>query len=148
MFACVLAQPSGMKLGSFVSRSMDTMNRRPMADNSVPDELRKAAVLLASLPNDDRSTLLRTLKDEQVHAISAIAANDEPPQEVEQEAISEEDRRYLGEATLAKIRSGVLEFDGEAQEYEIEYEDEDEDVLEYESDVEYEEDEDASEDGA
>jgi small subunit ribosomal protein S2 len=60
-------------------------------------------------------------------------------QEVEQEEISEEDRRYLGEATLAKIRSGVLEFDAEEQEYEIEYEDED--VLEYESDVEYEEDE-------
>ena len=63
----------------------------------------------------------------------------------EEEEISEEDRRYLGEATLAKIRSGVLEFDGEDQEYEIEYEDEDEDededVLEYESDVEYEEDE-------
>jgi small subunit ribosomal protein S2 len=65
-------------------------------------------------------------------------------QEVEQEAISEEDRRYLGEATLAKIRSGVLEFDGEEQEYEIEYEDEDEDVLEYESDVEYEEDSEAT----
>jgi small subunit ribosomal protein S2 len=60
-------------------------------------------------------------------------------QEFEQEEISEEDRRYLGEATLAKIRSGVLEFDAEDQEYEIEYEDED--VLEYESDVEYEEDE-------
>ena len=65
-------------------------------------------------------------------------------QEVEQEEISEEDRRYLGEATLAKIRSGVLEFDGEEQEYEIEYEDEDEDVLEYESDVEYEEDSEAA----
>jgi small subunit ribosomal protein S2 len=58
----------------------------------------------------------------------------------EGEAISDEDRRYLGEATLAKIRSGVLEFDAEDQEYEIEYEDED--VLEYESDIEYEEDED------
>ena len=66
-------------------------------------------------------------------------------QEVEQKQISEEDRRYLGEATLAKIRSGVLEFDAEEEEYEIEYEDEgeDEDVLEYESDIEYEEDEDA-----
>jgi small subunit ribosomal protein S2 len=63
-------------------------------------------------------------------------------QEVEQEEISEEDLRYLGEATLAKIRSGVLEFDGEDQEYEIEYEEEDEDVLEYESDIEYEEDQD------
>ena len=57
------------------------------------------------------------------------------------QALGEEDRRYLGEATLAKIRSGVLEFDAEEQEYEIEYEDED--VLEYESDIEYEEDEDA-----
>jgi small subunit ribosomal protein S2 len=63
-------------------------------------------------------------------------------QDVEQEEVSEEDLMYLGEATLAKIRSGVLEFDAEDQEYEIEYEDED--VLEYESDVEYVEDEEAA----
>jgi small subunit ribosomal protein S2 len=57
-------------------------------------------------------------------------------QAFQEEEVSEEDRLYLGEATLAKIRSGVLEFDAEDQEYEIEYEDED--VLEYESDVEVE----------
>jgi len=65
-------------------------------------------------------------------------------QGIEQEEITEEDRRYLGEATLAKIRSGVLEFDAADQEYEIEYEDED--VLEYESGVEYEEDDNADAD--
>jgi small subunit ribosomal protein S2 len=59
-------------------------------------------------------------------------------QAFQEEEVTEEDRLYLGEATLAKIRSGVLEFDAEDQEYEIEYEDED--VLEYESDVEDEED--------
>jgi small subunit ribosomal protein S2 len=67
--------------------------------------------------------------------------------EVEEEAVGEEDRLYLGEATLAKIRSGVLEFEGnqESDEYEIEYEDEGED--EYEGEIEYEEeDEDENED--
>jgi small subunit ribosomal protein S2 len=47
--------------------------------------------------------------------------------EAEAEQVSEEDRLYLGEATLAKIRSGVLEFDGQAppsEEYEVEYEEE------------------------
>jgi small subunit ribosomal protein S2 len=67
--------------------------------------------------------------------------------EVEEEAVGEEDRLYLGEATLAKIRSGVLEFEGnqESDEYEIEYVDEGED--EYEGEIEYEEeDEDENED--
>lgn len=52
----------------------------------------------------------------------------------EQEAVAAEDRLYLGEATLAKIRSGVLRFDveeEEADEYEVEY-DEDEADIEYE----------------
>jgi small subunit ribosomal protein S2 len=57
----------------------------------------------------------------------------------------EEDRMYLGEATLAKIKSGVLRFDAESQsdEYEVEYEDEDEDEgedLGESADIEYEED--------
>jgi len=47
--------------------------------------------------------------------------------EVELAEASEEDRLYLGEATLAKIKSGVLQFDAEA-EYEVEYEDEDEGI--------------------
>jgi small subunit ribosomal protein S2 len=54
----------------------------------------------------------------------------------EQEEISDEDRMYLGEATLAKIRSGVLEFDAEDQEYEIEYEEDDLDYEDEEEDVE------------
>ena len=55
-------------------------------------------------------------------------------QEPEEEEITDEDRMYLGEATLAKIRSGVLEFDAEDQEYEIEYEEDD--VLDYEDEEE------------
>jgi small subunit ribosomal protein S2 len=51
-------------------------------------------------------------------------------QEPEEEEITDEDRMYLGEATLAKIRSGVLEFDAEDQEYEIEYEEDE--LLDYE----------------
>jgi len=53
-------------------------------------------------------------------------------QEPEEEEATDEDRMYLGEATLAKIRSGVLEFDAEDQEYEIEYEEDE--VLDYEED--------------
>ena len=68
------------------------------------------------------------------------------------EEISEEDRLYLGEATLAKIRSGVLEFDAQKEEgdaYTVEYEDEEEDVVEDEGDeeiVEYEEENDEEDD--
>jgi small subunit ribosomal protein S2 len=65
---------------------------------------------------------------------------------LEQEQISEEDRLYLGEATLAKIRSGALEFGGGVEtsdEYTVEYEDEEEGEYEEEDDdVEYEPDED------
>lgn len=60
---------------------------------------------------------------------------------MEEEGISEEDLRYLGEATLEKIRSGALDFDaseeGEEEEYTVEYEEE--------LDIEYE-DEDQDED--
>ena len=62
-----------------------------------------------------------------------------------EEQISEEDRLYLGEATLAKIRSGALEFGGAVEasdEYTVEYEDEAEGEYEEEDDVEYEPDED------
>jgi hypothetical protein len=64
---------------------------------------------------------------------------------LEEEQISEEDRLYLGEATLAKIRSGALEFGGAVEasdEYTVEYEDEAEGEYEEEDDVEYEPDED------
>jgi small subunit ribosomal protein S2 len=63
--------------------------------------------------------------------------------EVEEAAVSEEDRMYLGEATLAKIKSGALRFatPGEAEaEYEVEYEPEAEDLgvgtVEYEEEDE------------
>jgi small subunit ribosomal protein S2 len=59
--------------------------------------------------------------------------------EAEAAAVSEEDLMYLGEATLAKIRSGALDFEAEEEEeeaYTVEYEEED-DV-----DIDYEEDED------
>jgi small subunit ribosomal protein S2 len=59
-----------------------------------------------------------------------------------EEAISEEDLMYLGEATLEKIRSGALDFDAtedEEDEYTVEYEEELE--IEYEDEDEEEEDE-------
>jgi small subunit ribosomal protein S2 len=58
--------------------------------------------------------------------------------------VSEEDLMYLGEATLAKIRSGSLDFDASAAEgegYTVEYEEE----AEAEVEIDYEEDEDADE---
>jgi small subunit ribosomal protein S2 len=58
---------------------------------------------------------------------------------------AEEDRMYLGEATLAKIKSGVLEFDASPEsepEYEVEYE---EDEAAAEVEIEYEEETDVSE---
>jgi small subunit ribosomal protein S2 len=49
--------------------------------------------------------------------------------EVEQAAVSEEDRMYLGEATLAKIKSGALSFVAPGEtEYEVEYEPEADDL--------------------
>jgi small subunit ribosomal protein S2 len=58
----------------------------------------------------------------------------------EEAEISEEDLMYLGEATLAKIRSGALDFDAssgeEPQEYTVEYEEEAEAVVEYEDEDE------------
>ena len=67
---------------------------------------------------------------------------------VETVKVSEEDRMYLGEATLAKIKSGVLQFDvqeEETDEYKVEYEDEavveDVAVVEYEDDDEVESEE-------
>lgn len=66
---------------------------------------------------------------------------------VEEEQISEDDRLYLGEATLAKIRSGALEFDGgEAQEYVVEYEEEDSDEDKDEGDEEHADEDDSDDD--
>ena len=55
----------------------------------------------------------------------------------EGEALVEEDRLYLGDSTLAKLRSGELEFgEAESDEYVVEYEEEEEDYEE--GDLEYE----------
>jgi len=55
----------------------------------------------------------------------------------EGEALAEEDRLYLGDSTLAKLRSGELEFgEAESDEYVVEYEEEEEDYEE--GDLEYE----------
>ena len=49
----------------------------------------------------------------------------------EGEALVEEDRLYLGDSTLAKLRSGELEFgEAESDEYVVEYEEEEEDYEE------------------
>ena len=59
--------------------------------------------------------------------------------ELEEEEASEEDRLYLGEATLAKIKAGSSAADApEGEEYTVEYEEdngeEDEGIIEYEED--------------
>lgn len=55
----------------------------------------------------------------------------------EGEALAEEDRLYLGDSTLAKLRSGELEFgEAESDEYVVEYEEEEEGYEE--GDLEYE----------
>jgi small subunit ribosomal protein S2 len=78
--------------------------------------------------------------------------------EVEQAAVSEEDRMYLGEATLAKIKSGALTFgSADKTDYEVEYEPEADDLevvaVEYEDEdeggeVEVADEDDDSEDEA
>lgn len=55
----------------------------------------------------------------------------------EGEGLAEEDRLYLGDSTLAKLRSGELEFgEAESDEYVVEYEEEEEDYEE--GDLEHE----------
>lgn len=85
--------------------------------------------------NDDAIRAIRLITTKIADAVEEgkQLRKDQVPEE---EEISDEDRMYLGEATLAKIRSGVLEFDAEDQEYEIEYEEED--VLDYEEEDELE----------
>jgi len=63
-------------------------------------------------------------------------------------AVSDEDLMYLGEATLAKIRSGSLDFDAstaEDESYTVEYEEEADVEIDYEEDDEADEDADESE---
>jgi small subunit ribosomal protein S2 len=88
--------------------------------------------------NDDAIRAIRLITTKMADAVEEGKQQREDKGR-EEEAISEEDRLYLGEATLAKIRSGVLEFDAEDEEYEIEYEDEQ--VLDYESETEGEDQE-------
>ncbi len=45
---------------------------------------------------------------------------------IEEDALAEEDRHYLGESVLQKLRSGELDFDQDVQEYIVEYEEDDE----------------------
>jgi len=71
--------------------------------------------------------------------------------EIEEGQATGEDRLYLGEATLAKIRAGALASDAaEDQEYTVEYEEDDEEedegIIEYEEEDDLEVDEDAEED--
>lgn len=87
--------------------------------------------------NDDAIRAIKLLTTKMADAIEE-GRQLRKDQEPEEEEISDEDRIYLGEATLAKIRSGVLEFDAEDQDYEIEYEEDE--ALDYE-DKEDEDDE-------
>jgi small subunit ribosomal protein S2 len=83
--------------------------------------------------NDDAIRAIKLITTKMADAVEEgkQLRKDQGPEE---EEITDEDRMYLGEATLAKIRSGVLEFDAEDQEYEIEYEEDD--VLDYEDEDE------------
>jgi small subunit ribosomal protein S2 len=83
--------------------------------------------------NDDAIRAIKLLTTKMADAVEE-GRQLRKDQEPEEEEITDEDRIYLGEATLAKIRSGVLEFDAEDQEYEIEYEEDD--VLDYEDEDE------------
>jgi small subunit ribosomal protein S2 len=75
--------------------------------------------------NDDAIRAIRLLATKMADAVLEGKQQRKDLSE-EEEEISEEDRLYLGEATLAKIRSGALEFDGGGdQEYVVEYEEED-----------------------
>lgn len=61
-----------------------------MAQNT---RLRQAAVLLASLPDEDRCFLLSDLDEEQVAAIAQAASTSQPPLAAEQDAIARELRQ-------------------------------------------------------
>jgi len=92
--------------------------------------------------NDDAIRAIKLLATKMADAVFE-AKQMRKDRGIEGEELSEEDLMYLGEATLAKIRSGALDFDAveaEEKEYTVEYEEEEEEEV----DIEYEE-EDADE---
>jgi small subunit ribosomal protein S2 len=99
--------------------------------------------------NDDAIRAIKLLATKMADAVmeGKQMAKERSVEEVES---SEEDLMYLGEATLAKIRSGALDFDAtesaEPQEYTVEYEEEDAPVVEYEEETTKEVSEDTSTD--
>jgi small subunit ribosomal protein S2 len=88
--------------------------------------------------NDDAIRAIKLLATKMADAVieGKQMAKERGVEEVESSA---EDLMYLGEATLAKIRSGALDFDAtagqESQEYTVEYEQEDTAVVEYEEEA-------------
>ena len=92
--------------------------------------------------NDDAIRAIRLLSTKMADAV--IEGKEMNKDRTEEDAeVSEEDLMYLGEATLAKIRSGALDFDAvnaEDQTYTVEYEEEEKEEA---VDIEYEADEQA-----
>ncbi len=73
--------------------------------------------------NDDAIRAIRLITTKIADAV--LEGLQQRKEEAEAQEVSDEDRLYLGEATLAKIRSGALEFDAEEEEgYTVEYEEE------------------------
>jgi small subunit ribosomal protein S2 len=93
--------------------------------------------------NDDAIRAIKLITTKIADAVLEGQQQRKDAYAAEEQGVTEEDRLYLGEATLAKIRSGVLQFDGdeEEEEYEVEYDEEDAPEYEYETDVEYEDEE-------
>ena len=90
--------------------------------------------------NDDAIRAIKLLATKMADAVLE-GKQMQKDQELASAEVSEEDMMYLGEATLAKIRSGALDFDAvqtEGQEYTVEYEEEAEAVIEYEEETESE----------
>ncbi len=74
--------------------------------------------------NDDAIRAIRLITTKIADAV--LEGLQQRKEEAEAQEVSDEDQLYLGEATLAKIRSGALEFDAEEEEegYTVEYEEE------------------------
>ena len=88
--------------------------------------------------NDDAIRAIRLITAKMADAVME-GKQQRKGKELEEEQATEEDRLYLGEATLAKIKAGSSASDApEDQEYTVEYEDdsaeEDEGIIEYEED--------------
>jgi small subunit ribosomal protein S2 len=93
--------------------------------------------------NDDAIRAIRLLSTKMADAVIEGKEMNKDQAEAEAE-VSEEDLMYLGEATLAKIRSGALDFEAVNagdQTYTVEYEEEA--AAEEAVDIEYEADEQA-----